>query len=505
MCVRFVGFCLLVLGCFAVLPAIASDSKKTVRIATSFLLAKPGHPYQGGTLPAVLLQQAVFDPLVRLDESGEPVPSLALSWSSPDNRIWTFRLRPQIQFANGEPFTAEALVQSHQYMSSVAGRSETVGSYLINIEKVKAIDEHTVEVHLREVDVIFPIRASVWFVPAPVAWKEMGADDFSFDPVGTGPFVMSRYRTARFELKRNPRALRQPKVDAIELIVVKEESSREAALLTEQVDIAMGLSAESKSVVEASGMKFQVRRAPMLPYIAVNLNRDTSSPLENRLVRQAINLAVDRDTMIEVLLQGATKPTGQLAASTSFGFNPAIKPYPFDPQRAKQMLTEAGYPNGFEATLEASLLGSNDSIIYQLIANDLRRVGINITIRAVHITEFTTDLLTGTMPTEMFASGVRSLDPLMDYRFRTCLQDLPGRKPHACYPEVIAAAREARSQTTREGAEALYRRVLQLEYDNPPGIFLWEGVEFDGVNQNLTNYNPIQDFVNFDEISLQQD
>ena len=486
----------------AAATAQAAEGGSLLRIASTSFGLKPGHPYRGGTLPAVLPQEAAFDPLVKLDKTGKPSPALAVSWSSTDSKVWTFKLRPGVKFSNGEPFTAEALVVSHEHLSSDIGQTETVGSYLTNIARVRVVDDLTAEITLSEVDVIFPIHASVWFIAAPAAWKKMGPDEFSAHPVGTGPFIITGFQTAKADMVRNPNAWQPPKVDRVQLLIVKDEAARESALLAGQIDVAMSISAESKERMEGAGAAFVVRPTPLINYSAFNLVSRPNSPLNDKRVRQAINYAVDREAIVKSLLLGASYTTGQLAAPTSFGFNPKIKPYPYDPARAKALLKEAGFANGFELTIELAVLGSSDSLLYQRIAEDLSKVGIRATIRQVTLSQLTIDMFTGTMPADLFQTGIRSLDPLLDYRFRMCLKPSPGRKAFACNQSVLEVAARAKAQSNLAAAEALYRETLQREYDDPPGLFLWEKVDFDAVSAKVVNYAPVLDFVNFDTIDL---
>jgi hypothetical protein len=111
-------------------------------------------------------------------------------------------------------------------------------------------------------------------------------------------------------------------------------------------------------------------------------------------------------------------------------------------------------------------------------------------------------MLSGRMRADMFATGARSLDPLLDYRFRTCLRQIPGRQPFACNPNVLDVARRALAATGAGPAESLYRETLRRERSDPAGIFLWEAVEFDGVSPRLRHYAPIMDFINFDEVAI---
>ncbi len=487
--------------CFVFWTPQVYAQDKTLRVGTTLLSFSKGNPYQAITMPAVIPLHAVFDTLTVIDRNGDVVPSLAVEWSSDDAKTWIFKLRPGVAFSNGEPFDASAVVTSANHMLSDLGRTETIGSNLYQIEAVQALDDMTVEVRLSVRDAIFPLHASVWRIPAPERWLELGPDAFGFAPVGTGPFQVTEWGETQISLVANPSSWRPPLMDAVEIIQLPEQSARVQALLSGAIDVAIAIAPEDEATIEAMGGTFVGRLTPNVPFVAFLTVRG-DSPVKDVRVRQALNYAVNRQAITQVILGGYTQPVGQLAFPGAFGFNEEIEAYPYDPDKAKVLLAEAGYDNGFAMDVVFTPRGGNDSVYYQQIASDLAKIGVRVTLTAKPPGRQLLDLFTGALDVDAFGLFMRGHDPLIAYRFRTCLGLATDRAPYHCDETLKLLATEARAQTDPVLARRLYGEVLAYERDDPPGIFLWQGPEFDGLGPRVQGYAPVQDTINLHEISL---
>ncbi len=479
----------------------ASASERTLRVGTALLSASRGNPYQAITMPAVMPFHAIFDTLTAMDKDGNVMPSLAVSWSSVDAQTWIFELRPNVTFSNGEPLRADAIVVSATYLMSDRGRAETIGSRLYQVEEVRALDKLTVEVQLRARDAIFPLHASVWRIAAPALWLELGPDAFALEPVGTGPFEVTEWGDTQITLKANPASWRPPQIDGIEIIQLPEQSTRMQALLSDAIDLAIAIAPEDKFAVESAGGTFISRLTPNVPFIAFLTIRG-DSPVKDVRVRQALNYAINRDLITEVILGGYTEPVGQLAFPGAFGFNPNIEAYPYDPEKAKELLADAGYGDGFDMEIVVTLRGGNDAVYYQRVAAELAQIGVRVVLYSKPPGRQLQDLFTGALDVDAFGLFMRGHDPLIAYRFRTCLGLATDRAPYHCDETLKPLVLDARAQTDPGIAKQKYGEVLAYEYDNPPGIFLWQGPEFDGLGPKVNGYAPVQDTINFHEISL---
>jgi peptide/nickel transport system substrate-binding protein len=171
-------------------------------------------------------------------------------------------------------------------------------------------------------------------------------------------------------------------MDRVEILSIADTSARLQALMANQIDIAIGLGPEDAAVAEQSGYKIARQPYAAVLSLAFRNVRPDNSPLKNQKVRYALNLAVDREGMVKQILSGIGGVASQGATPETFGYNPALKPYPYDPDRAKAMLAEAGYPKGFPLVIQVlTNLTMSDTAVYQKVADDLRRVGVQVELR----------------------------------------------------------------------------------------------------------------------------
>lgn len=478
----------------------AAQAGGNMRIAVPVLPDKIGNPYQAITLPAVFTSQALFDTLTTLDAAGNPIPALALSWEQESPLAWIVKLRPGVKFSNGEELTSEALVVSIAHMTSQIGRTETIGSTLYHFVKAEPIDALTARIVLSEPDPLFAIHTSVWRIPPPKLWQELESEKYIFNPVGSGPFILESSAKNRVVLKANKNSWRAPKLDTLTLIWAADEIARVQAYVSGAVDVAYGLDPESRTEIEGNGGRFEVRKLPQTWFIAFNtLQKDSS--LKDPRVRKALNLAVNRQAMVDQLLKGTVQPASQLAFAGAFGYDPNLKPLPYDPAAAKRLLAEAGYPDGLSIVMGAVVSNATFGQAFQLAALDLKEVGVQMEIQQA-TTRQTQDMFFGQLKVDAFTMFARGNDPINDYRHRSCTSVSDSRKPFTCDPEVSDLVRRAVAEQDLEKRRALYAEVARREQESPPGILLWQGVEFDGISPKVKTYSPVQDVLNLHEWDL---
>lgn len=483
---------ILAFACSALLIAtpVLAAQEGALRIAVERLSAWRGDPYQDDTLPAVLTRQAIYDTLTMVGDKGEVLPSLAEKWKAEDAKTWIFTLRQGVSFSNGEPFTAEALAVSAEYLATPEGRTTTLGIALRQVDRVEAVDELTARVILNAPDPLFPLHASVWRIPAPVAFKNLGIDGLVDNPIGTGPFVVTSWAEESASLAANPSSWRAPKVSDLVVRTVPGRQARLQALVSGEVDMALDLPVNQEPLLRPVGAHMAQRLMPAVVFLAADINR-RNSELKDRRVRMAMNLAVDRFGIIDRRLGKATDPSAQLAFPGAFGYDPKITLYSFDPAQARQLLTAAGYADGLTLTLKADPETIADGVdIYQAIISDLHDVGISVELLAqsspdqdARIDESEADLMT------KFARG---FDSLTDVALGVCNTERRG-----CNAKIVQAFQAALAETKVAHRELLYKRAAALERDNPPGIPLWQAVEFDGVARGVSGYEPV-----FDDLRL---
>jgi peptide/nickel transport system substrate-binding protein len=487
----------------ALLSIDTSFAADTLRIATTNIPGRRGDPYAAIALPATMAMQSTYDTMTYMLDDGTVAPGLAVAWRAVDPRTWEIKLRPGVTFHNGEPLNADAVVTSVKWMTTLEGRRSVTGANLYQIVDAKAVDDLTVQLILSEPDSILPLHLSAWRLPPPKAWTELGADAFVLRPIGTGPYKITSWSDTRVIGERFAEGWHPGKVDRIEIISIPDQVARLQALTSEQVDLAIALGPDDRGVVEERGGTLYTRLTPVVQYIGfLTVN---GGPVTDPRVRLALNYAVNRPAIVERILEGSTNLISQLAFQGSFGFNADLKPYPYDPAKAKALLKEAGYEKGFEMVINmVPGRGANDIAVQQQIAQDLRAVGVRAELRTNTQGSQMQSLFLGQMKGDAFVMFTRGHDPLTEYRFRSCLGFAAERAPYHCDQAILPKVKSAYASVDANETAHLMREILAYEYTSPPGIYLWQVVEFDGVGKRLEGYKLVGDAMNYADFALKK-
>jgi peptide/nickel transport system substrate-binding protein len=293
---------------------------------------------------------AMHDALVKPMPGNLMAPSLAESWTvSPDQRVYEFKLREGLKFHNGDPFTAEDVKFSFH---------RTKGAKILKekVREITVVDPYRVRFQLQEP---FPdfmafygtlATGAGWVVPRKYVEK-VGDEGFKKHPIGLGPYrFVSHTPGVELVMDANEEYWRKmPSVKRLVFKVVPDPTTRAAMLKRGEVDVAYMLDApQALELQKDPALRLAFSGAIGIATIDFLDMWDPKSPWADRRVRLAANYAIDRRTMSEMETLGASKPTGSIIPR-AFEFALPIEPYPYDPGKAKQLLAEAGYPNGFEA------------------------------------------------------------------------------------------------------------------------------------------------------------
>ena len=265
-----------------------------------------------------------------------------------------------------------------------AGQASVVGREFRNLASVRTIDASTIEVVTKTPDPIITNRLSMLYIVEPGAWNDTGVEDFTVSPVGTGAFVADEFKAEEALLTARRDAWQTPGLDSVRLISLPERPSCLQALQSGQINLAFGLSTDNIEAIKASGLNVLVTPAPQVMSVTFRNMNNEGSPILDQRVRQALNYAVDKESMANDLLAGFAKAASHGGTPAAFGYNPNLKPYPYDPAKARSLLAEAGYANGFDMTIEV-VTGSfpSDGDIYQKMAADLGNVGVNVDLQQI--------------------------------------------------------------------------------------------------------------------------
>ncbi len=477
-------------------------AEKVLRFGLVSLPQDLGNPFGSYTIPTVVPGLAVFDSLTVVDMDGVLQPWIAEQWEAVDPLTWHFTLKPNVNFSNGEPFDAAAAAAALNYFASGDGLIEVVAQSVIDVANARAIEPLLLEVKTKAPNILLPRRLSGIRIPAPGPWAELGRRGFSQAPVGSGPFIATRWDSTQVDLVANPNSWRPPLVDRIEIKAVPEITTRLQGLITEALDVAFDIGPDDGPIVESAGGRLNVRptgRVQLLTFMSIG-----DSPVADVRVRQALNYAVNKQQIIDVLLASATKPTGQAAVKASFGYNPDVEAYPYDPDKARALLAEAGYPDGFDLPADMTPGAmAGDGAWYLQIANNLADIGVRVTYQAspftIHIRKIRQGGWNG-LAFGMDFNNLPSLDVLWPLRIHSCLW----KAPWHCRPEWVPLIEDAEQEFDLEERRRKTQDLVQLYRDEPTSLYLWEMPGIDGVAGRVINYHPRHAFINFHEIDVEE-
>jgi len=453
--------------------AFARES--TLRVAFEDRNPGLGNPYGTIVTSGISTLSILFDALTVLGPNGHLDPGLAVSWEPTSATTWKFVLRPDITFSNGEPFTAQAVVSVFDYLRSSASAGNFISGEVTGIKHVEAEDNLTVVFTTTAPDAILPKRLSLIYMVPPKAWSEMGQDNFAQDPSGTGSFVLDSWgqKTGRILMSENLSSWRSSRyVSRLELINVSQQVSRTQALISGQVEIAYNVGFEDIERLEALGYHVIVK--PVAFVNALVFSNIRPGPLKDRRVRQALNYAVNKSEITDVLLRGTTTPNGQGAIPSVFGYNPDILPYPYDPVKARALLREAGYEDGL--TLAAQVWGAGlpeQEAIYIKVAQDLDQIGVTLRINSVVAPVWLdkwytgkwgdTDIISGTWNSSSFNDVIRAIENF------SC------KKPGVvfCAPDLMDLIEESNATFDQTTREKHLQKLLAHMHNIAPTLYLF--------------------------------
>ncbi|KAF1021984.1 MAG: Glutathione-binding protein GsiB [Paracidovorax wautersii] len=359
-------------------------------------------PQYHALTPNIQLSQTLFESLVLSDDNLALKPGLAESWTS-DGNTWTLKLRPNVKFSDGSPFTAEDVVFTYDRAPKVPNSPSSFKIYLQQVTKVEAIDPLTVRITTAQPYPLLPnnlvglpiLSAKAAAGPAPEGktTTELNAGN---GLVGTGPYKFASWkRGAEIVFERNPHYWGpKPAWDKVIYRPISNPAARVASLLSGDVDLIEDPPTDDlERLKKDSKLSVVTKSSNRVIYVALDQNGEQTStlqdaggknPLLDRRVRQALSLAIDRQALVDRIMGGVATPAAQLLPPPMFGTSKnLVKAEKADPARAKQLLAEAGYPNGFSITLGTpNGRYINDSKVAQTVASMWSRIGVKTSVDA---------------------------------------------------------------------------------------------------------------------------
>lgn len=344
----------------------------------------------------------LFDALTHVDESTRLAPGLAESWRAVDPTTWEFKLRRGVKFHDGSDFTAEDAVFSIDRAAKLAGGG--FANFVQRIVAKQAIDPLTLRVRTATPYAMTPYDLNSIFIVSRKAAATASTEDFNTGraAIGTGPFRLVRFaRGDRVELARNDAYWGgTPPWEKVTFRIVPTDPARIAALLANDVDVIENIPTADLARLRKD-TRFALAQTTSWRTLLLTLDQHRDAPpfmtdrsgkplgrnpFRDVRVRLAVSKAMNRQAIVERVMENAALPASNLVSPPVFGYAPALKPEPHDPEGAKRLLAEAGYPDGFGVTLHApNNRYVNDDQIAQAVAQMLARIGITTRVETMPV------------------------------------------------------------------------------------------------------------------------
>ena len=438
------------------------------------------HPTDFSTTVERGVLNQIYDTLLYYSPDGtkDPEPRIAESYEISDDGLdYTFHLRDDVTFHDGTPVTADDVVFSIELYKA----SEYQGSQISMLSSVEATDEHTVVCHLDA-----PYSPFLQGICSPMiaskAYYESSEDDFVNNPIGTGPYkFVSRAKGSNIKLEANEDYYRgAPEIKEVTFEVIPDSSTKAIALQTGEVNFAE-IDSATKPQLEANPA-ITIAEVPTsaFSYIAMNTEKE---PFNDVKVRQAINYAIDRDNLVAVCYDGEAEVNSNICAKERFGYSDDQFQYTYDPEKAKELLAEAGIETPYD--LGEILVAEKYSNLATVIQNDLKAVGLDVTISVKEFNSYISDLQNGSY-------GITALNMTLEGDTQTLemafTSDYIGIANNARYSdeEMDKLFEQARTETDNDKRAEIFNEIFTKAQDEAIYAVMCNPMTLYAYNSDLT-------------------
>jgi peptide/nickel transport system substrate-binding protein len=360
-------------------------------------------PHYHNLSPNNSLLLHIYEPLIKRDSNQKLIPGLATSWKAIDDLTWEFKLRKNVKFHDGTPFTAEDVVASYKRVPNVPNSPSSMATFTKPIVETKVVDPHTIVFKTATPHVLLPSDlASVYIVPKPIAEKAT-TEDFNSGKaaIGTGPYKFAEYMpNQRVVLTANYGYWGgEEPWDKVTFKILTNPAARVAALLSRDVQMIETVpTSDIAKLSQDANFALADKVSNRVIYVHLNQWNDKAAPFvaakdgkpleknpfKDARVRKALSMAVNRDAIADRVMEKKAFPAAQLLPDFFYGTSKKLKPQKYDPEGAKKLLAEAGYPNGFALTIHGpNNRYINDDKVAQAIAQFYARAGIEVKVETM--------------------------------------------------------------------------------------------------------------------------
>ena len=472
-------------------------------------------PHYHNLTPNSNVAAHIFDYLVLRDERQQAIPGLAESWRTIDPVTWEFKLRHGVRFHDGSEFTAADVVASIERVPTVPNSPSPFTAYTKQIKEIIVVDPYTIRFRTATPYPLMPTDMTQVAIISKAAAKAT-TEDFNSGKaaIGTGPYKLVRYAKGdRIELARHDGYWGgKTPWERVTLRLLPSDAPRVAALLAGDVQVIENVpTTDVVRIKEDKRLALFRTVADRLIYLHMDSEREVSpfvtdregkplvtNPLRDTRVRKAISKAINRQALVQSVMEGQAVPTGQLLPEGFFGYAKNLKPEPFDPEGAKKLLAEAGYPNGFGLTIHSpNNRYVNDAKVAQAVAQMLTRVGIATRVEAMPSATFFPQATEGKFSFILvgWSSGTGEASSPLKALIATVNKDKgfgTANRGHYSNAKVDALLEDALVTVDDVKREALLQRATELAISDTAVVPLYHQVSLWATRDGIT-YAPRTD------------
>ena len=432
---------------------------------------------------------SIYDAPVQLGPGGALQMVAAESLEQVDPLTWELKLKSGITFHNGEPLDSSSVTFSIAHIQNPETASQVAGNFAV-IESVEEVDALTARFHLSAPAPWLPSQLAPWLALLPPQYAADAANDFAVNPVGTGPYVFKGWqRGSTIAMERNADyfggdAKGAAIAEAVTFRFVQDGTTRVADLISGTSQIISGVPFDQVEEVQSSAT---MQAVPIAGCAFVRVPNDVE-PFTDPRVRKVLNHAVDVEGILASLLGGNGQRLANFYVPDGMGFNSDLAPHAYDPDLARSLLAEAGYPDGFQTSMAISTLDRVD--LGQAIAGQLAAVGVQTELQTVEIATFNGQWKDPEAAPLRLVSWRPVIDP---YTLLALLVSNKGFLSRFNDPDAQQLIDAAAIEPDSAKREDLYRQLGDVLFDSPAGIYLWNRTAFYGSAADAPAWTPRPD------------
>ncbi|MGM0414666.1 MAG: glutathione ABC transporter substrate-binding protein [Bacillota bacterium] len=449
-------------------------------------------PHAANDGPSIKVWTQMHDNLIQLNEDMEIVPGLAKDWEQIDDLTWEFELREEVLFHNGQEFTADDVKFSLERLTDPDVSAP--GAFIVNfIDSVEVIDQYTVQITTEEpfAPILNHLAHPVAVILNQEAVEEAGDDYGTLEVVGTGPFQFVEWSTGDYILlERFPDYYGENAgVETLRIKPIVEDTVRSIELETGGVDIAYSIAPpDEERLKEMESITLNPYESLSSLYVGINAEKE---PLNNIKVRQALNYAVNTEDILEFIYGGqGVKATGPLSPNI-FAHNPDLYQYDFNPDKARELLEEAGYGDGFDLRL----LTTDDPLFRQsseIVQDNLSQIGIDVEVETITLGDFLETTAQGEHDLFVLTWGTITGDA--DYGlyplFHSSQFGSPGNRTFYANDRVDELLEEGRTVADQSRRKEVYFEAQEIIVEEAPWVFILNPSRMIGVGPDAEGFIP---------------